>query len=122
MPPQGADEAGPALFLLVGLPGVGKTTFARQLALLTGAAVLESDRLRSLLFGAPVFSQRESGMLVSRRRLGRDRASRRAPSGDHRRDQPERGDRRPFYELADETGTPLSVIALDAPVEVVEAR
>ncbi len=122
LPPQGADEAGPALFLLVGLPGVGKTTFARRLRTLTGAAVLESDRLRSVLFGAPVFSQRESGMLFRAvLSAAAELLGERRPVIIDATNLSE-ADRRPFCELAGEAGAPLSIFALDAPVAVVEAR
>lgn len=51
----------PALVLLVGAPGVGKTHFARQLRERVDVAVIESDAVRQALFGRPSYEKRESG-------------------------------------------------------------
>src|SRR5262245_56818396 len=51
------------LFVTVGLPGAGKSTFARRLAPAVDAAILESDALRRRLFGIPVHSNAESARL-----------------------------------------------------------
>src|SRR6266568_9058324 len=47
------------LFMMLGLPGAGKTTTARLIADLTGAVRLSSDELRFRLIEAPTFSQAE---------------------------------------------------------------
>jgi len=49
----------PALFLLLGFPGAGKTTAAEVIADLTGATHLSSDKARMDLFGKPSFSKAE---------------------------------------------------------------
>lgn len=43
-------EGKPIVILLVGLPGVGKTTLARQLAPMIGAVVLNRDEMRDAIF------------------------------------------------------------------------
>src|SRR5687768_17228484 len=57
--------AQPALILMAGLPGSGKSTFARRLAEATGAIVLESDALRQLLFAGPTHQATESRALFA---------------------------------------------------------
>ena len=47
------------LLMLVGLPGSGKTTFARSLSSLHPFLVLESDRLRKTLVPKPEYSADE---------------------------------------------------------------
>ena len=49
----------PTLHLLMGLPGAGKTTFAKHLEHITGAQRLSSDEVRLKLFPRPCFSQDE---------------------------------------------------------------
>lgn len=53
----------PALIILVGLPGSGKSFFAGKLAERIPAIVLESDFLRKTLVRQPVYSQLESSRL-----------------------------------------------------------
>ena len=53
----------PRLYLLLGVPGAGKTTAAKLLAQLTGAVRLSSDEVRLKMFPAPTFSQEEHNQL-----------------------------------------------------------
>jgi predicted kinase len=50
----------PVLVMLSGLPGTGKTTLALRLAEAMPAVMIESDRLRQLLFAPPTYSPEES--------------------------------------------------------------
>ena len=47
------------MIIVCGLPGVGKTTLARQLAPFVKAVVLSTDKIRKELFPKPVYSRRE---------------------------------------------------------------
>jgi predicted kinase len=58
VPAPMADQ--PALVMLCGLPGTGKTTLARQLAQRLPAVMIEADRLRQMLFAPPTYSAEES--------------------------------------------------------------
>ena len=53
----------PCMAVLSGLPGSGKTTFARNLAARVPLAILESDALRKALFTQPSYSANESRRL-----------------------------------------------------------
>jgi predicted kinase len=118
----GVTSARPALYLLSGLPGAGKSTFARTLASRTGAVVLESDYLRALLFGLPVHSQRESGLLFSAMRAATRILLQRGCSVIIDATNVTESDRRPFYQLADRAGVAFFVIAVEAPPDIIGAR
>ena len=51
----------PRLLMLAGLPGCGKSRFAREVSLRCPFLVLESDRLRKALVGAPEYTPGENG-------------------------------------------------------------
>jgi predicted kinase len=53
------------LYLLMGLPGSGKTTLGKLLEEVTGATYLSSDDYRLMLFKKPCFSQKEHDMLYA---------------------------------------------------------
>lgn len=50
----------PLLLLLYGLPGSGKSFFARQTSEMLGVPVISSDRIRSELFEKPTFNEEEN--------------------------------------------------------------
>lgn len=56
-------QAKPALIVVSGLPGTGKSYFCRQLASRTPLLILESDYLRKVLFPQPTYTVEESAKL-----------------------------------------------------------
>lgn len=112
----------PALVVVSGLPGSGKSYFCRRLASRHPIARLESDALRQALFGQPTHSPEESRRLfaachyVLERLLGAgipallDATNLREVH------------RRQLYAIADRHGVKLVLVSLRAPVAVVEER
>lgn len=51
------------LVVVCGLPGVGKTTFAKKLAPLIDSAVLSSDKIRKELIASPTYEKEERKLI-----------------------------------------------------------
>ncbi len=112
----------PALILTVGLPGSGKSSFVRRLAPEIDATVLESDALRRLLFGEPVYSTTESRRLFE---AIRDSARELLEHGRNvivDATNLKEADRQTGYTLADDTGARLLILRFSAPESVIEGR
>ena len=112
----------PWLVVTVGLPGSGKSTFARRLARATGAAVLESDGLRRALFprashGAAESKQLFDALYGAASRLLEDGVSVVVDATNLR----ER-DRVRAYEVAEGVGVPVLLIHFRAPERVIAER
>lgn len=116
------ENQAPSLLVTSGLPGSGKSTFCRRLAAETGAAVLESDALRNLLFPRPTHEAAESRRLFTAlwqaaRALLQLGASVIVDATNLRP-----ADREPAYDIATQTGARLFLIRFDAPASVIEQR
>ncbi|TLX67705.1 MAG: adenylyl-sulfate kinase [Thaumarchaeota archaeon] len=55
----------PIIIMLCGLPGVGKTTLARQLAPLINGVVLSTDKIRKELFHKPKYRHQEKKLVYN---------------------------------------------------------
>jgi predicted kinase len=118
----GRVSAQPSLVMTIGLPGSGKSTFARRLARATGAVVLESDALRRILFEHPDHGSDESKALfsaiheVARLKLAAGKTVI-LDATNLRREG-----RLPAYAIASETGARLVLLHFSAPEQVILER
>ena len=112
----------PALFLLSGLPGAGKTTFAQQLCSRTGAEHVESDAIRRGIAPEPRYTPRESGIVfaLAERRVRAAMADGRSVVLDAT--NLTNRDRRRFVRAAAEMEATLIAIRVVAPEEVIRER
>lgn len=112
----------PALILLSGLPGAGKTTFALALARVLDFEHLESDAVRARLFRVPRHSPWESARVFAEveRLAASALAAGRTALIDATNLTPR--DRRRFYQLATHSGRPLLAIRLTAPIDELARR
>lgn len=114
--------AEPALILMAGLPGSGKSTFARRLAAATGAIVLESDAIRQLLFAGPTHQANESRALFAAIFEAAGNLLRGGHSVIIDATNLKRSDRHPAHELASKTGTRVVIVETMAPEAVILDR
>ena len=117
-----APVAQPALILMAGLPGSGKSTFARRLAVETGAVLLESDALRQLLFGGPTHQASESRALFAAMFDAAGKLLRSGYTVIIDATNLKRSDRRPAHELASATGAHLVIAQTVAPEAAILDR
>lgn len=120
--PLPAPSATPALVVLSGLPGSGKSTFAARLRERAPAAVLESDALRKRLFGTPTYAAEESRRLFRAIHATVDRLLERRISTILDATNLTEYARRPLYRIAERHGVPLVLVRLRAPAGLTEAR
>lgn len=112
----------PSLIVLIGLPGSGKSHFARQLKKRYPAAILDSDALRQVLFAKPEHTTKEHGRLFPAIHVLIRRLLDRGVSVIVDATNLKEANRRPFYALAEEAGAKLVVIRVTAPVSEIRRR
>ena len=117
-----AVHAEASLVVLVGLPGAGKSTFARRLAPLMDAVVLESDALRRLLFGTPSHAESESKRLFRAIQAVTHRLLLSGHSVIVDATNLRETHRKPYFDIAATTGARLHVVHLTAPEDVILDR
>jgi predicted kinase len=114
--------ANPALIIVSGLPGTGKSFFCRKLAERLDIVILESDSLRRQLFPAPSYGKEENtqlfrachGVVEELLRKGISVALDATNLEEHNREQ--------LYHIADQSGARLVIVRMEAPPEVVQQR
>jgi hypothetical protein len=112
----------PALVVLIGLPATGKSRIAEALRARTGAAVLESDALRRLLFRRRTYSPLESRRLFAALHGAADRLLRRGVSVILDATNLVEAERRPLYRLAERRGAKLLLVHVTAPHAAARRR
>jgi len=120
--PLPSPEARPAIVVVSGLPGTGKTYFARQLTGRLPFVILESDALRKILFPEPTYSAAESGRLFQAiHHLIEELLSKGIPItldatnlAEYRRER--------LYNIAERRNACLILVRVEAPPVVVKER
>ncbi len=112
----------PRLLMLAGLPGAGKSRFAREVTARVPFLVLESDRLRKALVGQPQYTPVEHARVFRAcHRLLDEFLAQGYPVLFDATNLGERN-RRPVYAIARKRGVPLAVAVVTAPSEIVRQR
>ncbi len=115
-------RAKPALIVVTGLPGTGKSYFCGKLAERLPIVVLESDALRKVLFSPPSYSPEESSHLFQAIHLLIERLLKKGvPLILDATNLSERH-REYLYSIADRLGVKLVLVRVEAPAEVVQSR
>lgn len=112
----------PRLILMVGLPGTGKSTLARRLATLLPAPIVESDRVRRILFQWPRHTLNESRRVHQVCRTLIEQLLRQGSSVIFDATNLIEAHRALIYQIADRLRIPLVILFVTAPPEVVRDR
>ena len=112
----------PKLLMLAGLPGSGKSTFAREIVARRPFLVLESDRLRKTLVPKPEYTGEEHGRVFRAcHRLIDEFLGQGFPVLLDATNLGQRN-RRPVMDIAGKHGAPLAIAVVTAPPELVRQR
>ena len=120
--PLPAARRRPALAVLVGLPGTGKSRFAEALCQRTGAVVVESDDLRKRLVRRPTYSAAESRRLFEAIHGAIDRLLQAGAAVVLDATNLAEREREPLYTMAEARDARLILVRLAAPGAVVRER
>jgi len=120
--PHAPRRKRPALAVLVGLPASGKSRIAEELRSRTGAAVLESDELRRLLFTRRTYSPQESQRLFAAVHAAIEQLLAARVSVILDATNLAEAERAPLYEIAERQGARLVLANVTAPERIVRRR
>lgn len=122
MRPLPAPEETPAFVILSGLPGSGKSHFARELANRYPLAVLQIDALRKVLFPRPTYSKSEHTRIFAAVHALIDRLLSRKVSVLYDATNLKEQHRRDLYAIGDAIGARLHIILVRSPEQVALSR
>ncbi len=114
--------ANPALVVVSGLPGTGKSFFSRQLAQRLPFVVLESDALRKTLFASPRYLAEESQRLFKASHELVEEFLKKGIGVIFDATNIAERHREYLYSIADRLGAKLVIVRLEAPPEVIRER
>ncbi len=114
--------AKPALVVVSGLPGTGKSYFSSQLAEKLPFVILESDALRKILYSPPTYSAEESARLFRLIHRLIEVLIKRGVSVILDATNLAERSREYFYSIAERLGIKLILVWVEAPPELVRER
>ena len=112
----------PALIVVSGLPGTGKSYFCRQLAARTPLVILESDVMRRALFSSPSYSAAESAHLFHAAHLLIEMLLKKGITVALDATNLSERNRERLYHIADRINARLVLVRTEAPTAVVQER
>ena len=118
--PAGSDS--PSLILLCGLPGTGKSHFARELSSRAPFVWLNSDRTRKILVEQPSYSRREHRRVFAAMHILTRGYLREGYSVIFDATNLNEGVRAPLYAVAEDAGVDPIIIRFTADADLVRAR
>lgn len=117
-----APEPKPALVVMCGLPGSGKSHFSRLLQERWPLVRLESDAVRKMLFVRPAYTPRENARLFAAINATLDEFLRADYSALLDATNVRERDRRKLYAIAERANARLVLISVEAPEALVRQR
>jgi hypothetical protein len=120
--PFPAPEARPAIIVVSGLPGTGKTYFSRRLAERLPFIILESDALRKQLFPVPEYSASESAYLFRTIYILMEELLKKGIPVILDATNLEERHRERIYSIAEHINARLILVRVEAPPELVQQR
>ena len=117
-----APQAQPAIIVVSGLPGTGKSYFCRRLAERLPFLILESDALRKLLFPVPTYSASESAHLFRTIYYLIEELLRKGIPVILDATNLEERHRERIYNIAERLNARLIMVRVEAPPELVQKR
>lgn len=112
----------PAVIVMIGLPGSGKSHLAREMKKRYPAAILDSDALRQVLFANPKHTKAEHGRLFPAIHVLMARLLERGVSIIVDATNLKEANRRPYYKLAEQHGGKVLLVRTWAPRREIRRR